>query len=282
MNICKPLTTLCAVLALLAAFPVQLFAWSGKGHAIVAELAESRLTPSTRAEVKQLLGDQSLASISDWADHVKGEFPQSYGWHFVDIPENAAGFSETRDCSRLQRNRWNTSVDHDNCVVDRIEMFAQILEDRSASHEDRLTALKWVVHLVADAHQPLHAVAEAHGGNDIELPVFGSMQCGPHPCSLHAAWDDALIWHANLRNREYVQMLDQLIGTEHLEQQAGGTPADWVNESHADARRILETRPATVDEAYYRQNIVTVNRRLALAGLRLAQLLNRALGQPRR
>ena len=232
--------------------------------------------------MKQLLGNESLASISDWADHIKGEFPQSYGWHFVEIPENAAGFSDARDCVHPQRNGWNKSVDRHNCVVDRIEMFAQVLSDRTATREARLNALKWLVHLVADAHQPLHAIAEAHGGNDIELPVFGSMECGPHPCNLHAAWDDALIWHADLRNREYIQMLDQLIRSEHLEQQAGGTPADWVNESHAEARKTLETSPAAVDDAYYRQNIGIVNRRLALAGLRLAALLNQTLGQPPR
>lgn len=271
-------TKLNLMISLMLVLPIHLLAWSGKGHALVAELAESRLTPATRAEVKRLLGDQSLASISDSADHVRGEFPQSYGWHFVDIPENAAGFSEARDCYHPQRRGWTTNVDRHNCVVDRIEIFAQVLGDRSASHEDRLNALKWVVHLVADAHQPLHAVAEAHGGNDIELPVFGSMQCGPHPCNLHGAWDDALIWHANLRNREYVQQLEQIIGSEHLDQQAGGTPTDWVNESHAEARKILESHSAAVDEAYYRQNIGIVNRRLALAGLRLAALLNQTLG----
>jgi hypothetical protein len=226
---------------LLTLLPAHLLAWSGKGHALVAELAESRLTPATRAQLKQLLGDQSLASISDWADHIKGDFPQSYGWHFVDIPENAAGFSQARDCFRPPHN-----ADHHNCVVDRIQMFAEVLANPNAPRDERRNALKWVVHLVADAHQPLHAIAEAHGGNDIELPVFGSMQCGPHPCNLHAAWDDALIWHANLRNREYVQMLDQLIRSEHLEQQAGGTPADWANESHAEARKILDSRPAAV------------------------------------
>lgn len=264
---------------MLAIVPCQLLAWSGKGHAIVAELADSRLTPATQVELRKLLGGRSLASISDWADHVKGEFPQSYGWHFVDIPENAAGFSEARDCFHPQRNYWNTNVDHHNCVVDRIEMFAQVLGNQTASREQRLEALKWVVHLVADAHQPLHAVAEEHGGNDIELPVFGSGECGPRRCNLHGVWDDALIWHARLRNGEYVQQLEQLIRTEHLEQQSGGTPADWVNESHAEAQRILEHRPAAVDEAYYRQNIGTVDRRLALAGLRLAELLNQTLGK---
>jgi hypothetical protein len=270
---------LISVAVLLALLPANLLGWSRKGHALVADLAESRLTPATKAELKQLLGDQSLASISDWADHIKGEFPQSYGWHFVDIPENAAGFSEARDCFHPQRNGWTTNLGRHNCVVDRIEMFAQVLANRNASIEERLSALKWVVHLVADAHQPLHAIAEAHGGNDIELPVFGSKQCGPHPCNLHAAWDDALIWHANLRNREYVQMLERLIRTEHLDQRAGGTPADWVNESHGEAQKILESHPAAVDELYYRQNIGIVNRRLAFAALRLAQLLNQTLGQ---
>lgn len=272
---------LICIAVLLTLLPIHLLAWSGKGHTLVAELAESCLTPATKAELKQLLGDQTLASISDWADHIKGEFPQSYGWHFVDIPENAAGFSEPRDCFHPQRSAWK-HADRHNCVVDRIEMFAQILGDRSATPEARLTALKWVVHLVADAHQPLHAIAEAHGGNDIELPVFGSRQCGSHACNLHSAWDDALIWHADLRNREYVQMLNQLIRTEHLDQQAGGRPTDWVNESHAEARKILESHPTAVDEAYYRQNIGIVNRRLALAGLRLAALLNQTLGQPQR
>jgi hypothetical protein len=275
----KKLTLMISLVLLLQP---NLLAWSGKGHALVAEVAQSRLTPASQAELKELLGDQGLASISDWADHIKGEFPQSYGWHFVDIPENAPGFSEARDCYHPQKNGWRTNADHHNCVVDRIEMFAQVLGDRSAAREARLNALKWVVHLVADAHQPLHAIAEAHGGNDIELPVFGSTQCGPHACNLHATWDDSLIWHANLRNREYVEMLNQLIRTEHLDQQAGGTPTDWVNESHAEARTILESRPAAVDEAYYRQNIGIVNRRLALAGLRLAALLNHALGQPQR
>ncbi|HKW74936.1 MAG TPA: S1/P1 nuclease [Terriglobales bacterium] len=274
----KKLTFIALLLALL---PAHLLAWSGKGHALVAELAESRLTPATRAELKQLLGGESLASISDWADHIKGQFPQTYSWHFVDIPENAAGFSEPRDCFHPQGNGWK-HADRHNCVVDRIEIFAQVLGDHSAPPEARLTALKWVVHLVADVHQPLHALAEAHGGNDIELPVFGSLQCGPHRCNLHSAWDDALIWHADLRNRQYVQILEQLIRTEHLDRQAGGTPADWANESHAEARKILDTRPAAVDEAYYRRNIGTVNRRLALAGLRLAALLNQTLGQTQR
>jgi hypothetical protein len=75
-------------------------------------------------------------------------------------------------------------------------------------------------------------------------------------------------------------MLEQLIRTEHLDQHSGGTPADWANESHAEAQKILKAHPLAIDEAYYRRNIDIVNRRLALAGLRLAALLNQTLGRP--
>jgi hypothetical protein len=54
---------------------------------------------------------------------------------------------------------------------------------------------------------------------------------------------------------------------------------DWANESHLQARRILEQKPASVDDAYYRANIDLVNEKLALAGLRLAATLNSALGK---
>ena len=74
--------------------------------------------------------------------------------------------------------------------------------------------------------------------------------------------------------------LNELIAQKHLEKQAGGTAVDWANESHLQAKRILDQKPASIDEAYYRANIEVVNEKLALAGLRLATVLNNALGKP--
>jgi hypothetical protein len=267
-------------IVLLASFiSTQLSAWGPKGHAIVADIASSRLTPTTRKNLQLLLGADSLASIASWADTVRKERDESYDWHFVDIPKDAAGFSEERDCFRPQDKHKGTQTDHHNCAVDRIEIFQKVLGDRNASRNDRLEALKWVVHFVGDLHQPLHAIEEAHGGNDIKLPVFGSRKCGDYDCNLHWTWDELLIQHAGLEEQEYVRRLNQLIEQKHLEKQAGGTPADWANESHIQARRLLDPVPSIVDEAYYQANIELVNEKLALAGLRLATLLNNTLGK---
>jgi hypothetical protein len=133
---------LIALLLLAALLPTQLPAWGPKGHAIVADLAQSRLTPSARANLQLLLGNDTLASISTWADQVRKERDESFGWHFVDIPKDAAGFSQPRDCFRPQDKHKDAATDHHNCVVDRIEMFQKILADGNASRESRLEALK--------------------------------------------------------------------------------------------------------------------------------------------
>jgi hypothetical protein len=267
-------------IVLLASFiSTQLSAWGPKGHAIVADIAASRLTPIAKQKLQSLLGPDSLASIASWADSVRKEHDESYDWHFVDIPKDAPGFSDERDCFRPQDKHKDALTDHHNCVVDRIEIFQKILGDEKASRADRLEALKWLVHFVGDLHQPLHAIDEARGGNDIKLAVFGSPKCGDYDCNLHWAWDTLLLEHTGYSEEEYVGRLNTLIAQKHLENQAGGTPVDWANESHLQARQIMEAKPAAVDDAYYQANIELVNQKLALAGLRLSTLLNNTLGK---
>lgn len=258
--------------------PVRLFAWGARGHEVIADVAYSRLTAQTRRNVRLLLGGESLAFASTWADAVRQERDETSGWHFVDIPATAEGFNEQRDCFRPQGKHKDARRDHHNCAVDRVEIFTRVLSNRGASRRKRAEALKWVVHLVGDLHQPLHAIDEADGGNDIELAVFGDTECGYYPCNLHRVWDVALLQRAGLSEREYVHRIQALIRAEGLDGKAGGTPEDWANESHAQARAILEQIPARVDQAYYNANIHLIDEKLALAGMRLGALLNRTLG----
>jgi nuclease S1 len=271
------LNKISAILLISLFVPVQLFAWGAKGHQIVGDIAASRLTPQTRKNLKLLLGHETLASISTWPDEVRKQRDESYGWHFVDIPKDAEGFKDERDCFRPQDKHKDAQTDHHNCVVDRIEIFRNVLGDGNASREQRVEALKWLVHFVGDLHQPLHAIDEARGGNDIKLSVFGSPQCGDYPCNLHWTWDNMLLEHAGLSEPDYVRREQKLIRAEQLD--AGtGSPVDWANESHLEARRIMNEKPAAVDQAYYNAHIHLLDQRLALAGLRLAELLNNTLG----
>ena len=99
------------------------------------------------------------------------------------------------------------------------------------SRDRRVEALKFLVHLVADVHQPLHAIGEARGGNDLHVSEFGSSQCGRYPCNLHFVWDIALIHHSGRSEAQYVGFLERLTSFRNLPRQAGGSPEDWANES---------------------------------------------------
>lgn len=260
---------------LLLIFPfAQVFAWGHKGHEIVGDIARAHLTDNARRNIQELLGSDDLASVANWADEVRRDRPESYGWHFVDIPKDSSGFSEARDCYQPDDKRPTSKDDHHNCVVDRITMFRQIVADPNAPQQTRVEALKYLVHFVGDIHQPMHAIAEARGGNDVHVVEFGSSQCGKYPCNLHSVWDSDLIEHTGRSEQEYVAYLQQQIPAHRWQERAGGSPEDWANESLRLARQAWVNDAGSVDEAYYKTNISTVDERLALAGLRLARILN--------
>ena len=268
-----------AVLTLLLFLSTQLFAWGPKGHQIVGDVAQSRLNEAAKHNLQSLLGDATLASIANWADEIKGKRPETFGWHFVDIPKNAGSFSQARDCYRPDEKHPSSKDDHHNCIVDRISMFKQVLGDPSAAQADRIEALKFLVHFVGDIHQPLHSVEEARGGNDVHVVEFGSPQCGKGRCNFHFVWDISLIEHTGLSEQDYVARVEQLIAARSLQTKGTGTPEDWANESYRWAQKVWLNEGGAVDEAYYQANIGIVDERLALAGLRLAAILNEVLGK---
>jgi hypothetical protein len=247
-------------------------AWGPEGHEIVANLAEVRLNQNARTGIRSLMGDTNLASISNWADEIRHDRDETYNWHFVDIPAESPGFSDDRDCFLPNNKHKDAATDHHNCVVDRIEIFEHVLGDVDASREQRTEALKFVVHFVGDIHQPFHAIGEAAGGNGVAVVEFGSRECGQHPCNLHGAWDSGLIQHTGMSTEQYVAHLEKVISEGRLN--ASGTPKDWANESHDQARSAWLQDGAQVDEAYYQNEIKVVDERLAQAGMRLATLLN--------
>jgi len=252
-------------------------AWGPEGHRVVADVAAHHLTPEAARLIRDLLGNDDLAAISTWADEIKNKRRETYSWHFVDIPWNASGFSESRDCSGPADSRVAHVQDRHSCVVDEILVFQRVLSDRNASRSERTEALKFLVHFVADIHQPMHAIGKAHGGNEIHISEFGQTECGGRPCNLHFLWDIGLIEHTHRSEPDYVAHVERLILHANLQNRATETPEDWANESFKLAHQIWLNDGESVDERYYRQNVGIFDERLALAGLRLAQLLNQAL-----
>jgi hypothetical protein len=256
---------LAVVLLLVLLFPSPAaWAWGNEGHRIIADIAWEHLQPSVQAQLRPFLGAYNLASISVWPDDIRKERPTTGPWHYVDIAPNSAGYS-AGDCPG------------GNCVVAQIDRFAKILGDPQQPFADRSEAFKFLVHFVGDLSQPMHAMADARGGNDVAVTVFGSAQCGDYPCNLHSVWDTELIAHTELPEHAYAEKLEAAIRRDHLK--AGPLdPAAWANQSLQIARQAWVSNQAHIDQAYYERYRNVVDKQLELAGLRLAAILNQQLG----
>lgn len=254
----------------------QAFGWSQEGHSIIAEIAQQRLSDAAANAVRQVLKGRSLASIASWADDIRDVRPDTYNWHFVDIPLDASSYDEARDCK--------DSVKGD-CIVHELTRLRNDL--RCMRGTQQVEALKFAVHFVGDIHQPLHTVLEARGGNDIPVTLLMhgrkscSGECKPTPVrtNFHAAWDAGLIQQTVWDWGAYVDLLEngwlktpeaKLPGVD------GGTPENWAVDTHKVAKEVWDLLPSgqPLDDAYYVKVAPILDRQLGLAGLRLARFLN--------
>lgn len=277
-----------ALLLVLSAGSATGQAWTPQGHRLVALLARNHLTPAARQNVSWLLGNASLAEVAVWADQYLEGNNQTSLWHYVNMPLDATRYDRDRACPRQpgvlaggRGDRWR------DCAVDRILYNQERLANPLLDRADRAIALKFLVHLIGDLHQPFHAMGLERGGNGIVVSAFGSTTCAnddgtPYPCNLHGVWDTALIAHRRLNDQQYREELERQIKQHGWDAVATGSPAEWAMESNALAKAALLPLQGVVDEAYYRAKIAVVDERLALGGLRLAAWLNRSLTHPPR
>jgi predicted Rossmann-fold nucleotide-binding protein len=278
-------------------------AWGPEGHALIADMAQAHLTGPAKAEVARLLaGDQpaaqSMDAVSSWADAYRADHhPETGPFHFVDIPLSAPAYDEDRDCHFDQNDN---RVPQTTCVVAKLSEQVQVLADRSQKDDARLAALKWVIHLVGDVHQPLHAENKAdRGGNDVKLSYNGDDKT-----NLHAVWDGGIIeqhygWklgpnytfdHAAVATA--ATAMDAQISADQRKAWAlrsGDLRNDviqWANESHALAPAIYLAVPmsestdwqSSYQDAFWPE----VSTQLQRASVRLASVLNSAFGQDER
>jgi hypothetical protein len=261
------LRTLALGLALSLASPCTAFAWGPDGHRIIADIAEQYLKPAAARQVRALLAIENtatLADVSNWADEISPQRPETARWHYVDIPLDAAGYDAARDCPQ------------NACVVAQIERFTGELSDARQPPRKRLEALKFLVHFVGDIHQPLHAANNNdRGGNDVKVSFDG------RDTNLHLLWDIWLLAPAvNGDDRAYAMRLAHAITPAEAEAWANGSPADWANESHDIARRIVYgalPHEGALPATYAARALPVANEQLEKAGVRLANVLNGAL-----
>jgi len=172
----------------LAALPQHAVAWGDDGHKTVALIAQHYLTATAKKQINAMLAadrdpltKHDLASEATWADkyrdsnHRKDHYEETKRWHFVDLeisgPDmNTACFGR----NPLPPGTLASNGDKMACVVDKIAQFAAELAASGTDAEERLFALKFLLHFVGDMHQPLHASDNNDaGGNNIKVTVDG-------------------------------------------------------------------------------------------------------------
>jgi hypothetical protein len=246
------------VLVLSSVVALDALAWGADAHRLIAELAERQLMPSTRAEVDRLLSLEpgaSMVSVSTWADEIRR--PVTAPLHYVNLPEDDCTYVRKRDC------------ESGGCLVEAINEQAGILKS-NASDVERLVALKFLIHLVGDVHQPLHAgLARDKGGNLFQVRAFG------RGSNLHAVWDSELI---RRRPGGLPQLMRDASDQVTTRASRAVDPGRWASESCAIGRSAgFYPEGRLVDATYQARWDGTLLVQLSLAGARLAATLNEAL-----
>jgi len=238
-------------------------AWGGSGHRIVAMIAQKHLTSKAKQKIAQILGPNvTLASVATFADDIRNSQPSTKNFHFVDIQKDETDYVPSRDCPQTAKG---------DCVIAALERFKAQLLDSHTSKAKKQFALKFIVHLVGDMHQPLHC-ADNHdrGGNDVNVRFFNRQT------NLHAAWDSSIISRVGQSDSAYANRLNQGLSDAEIAQIQQGSIIDWALQSHTLARTNAYDIPDNhkLGQEYFNTNKQVVDDQLRKGGLRLAKVLN--------
>ena len=259
-NMRRTPSQLCTALLLLAvALPAQ--GWGWLGHQVAGDITWRYLDDTARDRVQHLLGAETLAEASTWADRMRDD-PSDF-WQNVAGPYHYVTVPVGRDYREVGAPRQGDSVTA-------LTEFATVLRDRHSSGAERRLALRFALHIIQDLQQPLHVGnGRDRGGNDIAVAVHGEVS------NLHRVWDYHIPASARRDRRGWLRELEQ----RQLLRPVTSSDADpliWIAES-AKLRDTLYPPPSRVDQQYLHGHLPTVEERLALAGIRAAAWLNAVL-----
>ena len=255
------------ILTALLYLPLQSMAWGTLGHRISGQIAESYLTPRARAAVKAILGNESIAMASNWADFIKSDPDYSYlsPWHYID-------FDKQYTYPEMQAY---LAADNNMDAYTKLQFLIGELKKKNISKTNKLLYLRMLIHITEDVHQPLHiGHAEDKGGNDIKVSWFASQT------NLHSVWDSQLIDFQQLSYTEYAAAINHASPAEITEWQKSPVSM-WIFESSQIADKIY-TEVKQGDTLSYKYNfshINMLNQQLLKGGIRLAGLLNELFGK---
>jgi hypothetical protein len=301
------------VFALILFITSPALGWWCEGHEAVAYIAEKHLTPAASAAVMKLLKDypsqtprscqdttQDLMAIaSTWADDVK-RTEKTGPWHYMDIPLGLKSGDPEVYCEPIGPSA--NGADRPGCILSALRSSVNILHSEKESDEEKATALRYLIHLVGDLHQPLHTTSNNdQGGNCTPVQFFDDHKV----TNLHSMWDGMILNRDLADKKETIAQLVERLDQEYASKRAKWTKDapefdKWAWEGHLIAQKVsygdLEPKPPTekydpkpqcnverdrfgalhmsAAESYEKAAAPVVEEQLAKAGYRLAAILN--------
>ncbi|MFL3006029.1 MAG: S1/P1 nuclease [Candidatus Neomarinimicrobiota bacterium] len=230
--------------------------WGKTGHRIVGKIAETYLTKNAKTQIKKLIGHHDLSRMSNWADEIKSDpsWKIANDWHWCTIPDGEV----------YEKDK------HSGKAVEKVNEFISVLKNKKSRKEDRQIALKFLIHLIGDLHQPMHVGNGIdRGGNDIKLKWFNA------PTNLHRIWDSDLI---NLQGLSYSEYSNYLMLNENrgkIRKWQGDDVLIYIHESRDMRTQCYDFSGENLKWEYFYKHKELLEKRLLQGGVRLSGELNR-------
>jgi len=235
--------------------------WGQTGHRVIGLIAEYHLSKKAKKNIRNILQGQSLAMVSNFMDEIKSESKYDHlsPWHYCTIPDG--------------KTYEEAGTPDEGDIIYALELFINELDSKEFSIEDEAFALKCLIHLLADIHQPLHVGnGTDRGGNDTEVEYFWRKS------NLHRIWDTGIIDAQNLSYTEYTDWIHHT-DKQLIETWSQSGIIDWAYESMSYRNQVYDLPDDhIISYEYNYNNIDLVNLRLLQAGIRLARILNDIYG----
>ena len=226
---------------------------------MTCEIAERHLDCKARKAVKKLLEGKSMVYWSNWLDNASHtpEYAYTKTWHYKNIDAGVA--------------YEDAELEPKGDVVTAIHKQLEVLKDKASSTDSKRLALKMLIHLVGDLHQPMHMGHKSDlGGNQWTVLFFGKER------NLHGIWDsDVLEGGHKWSYEEWATEVD-VLNRKQRKEICRGTLDDWGRETFAVATEVYSLTPqgAKLSYDYQARWIPVIEQQLLKGGIRLAYLLN--------
>ena len=264
----RTMKNLIILFSLVIFYSPRAFSWGKTGHRIVGEIAQRNLDKKALKGIKELAGTDDLSRLSTWPDEIRSDPKMNYTapWHYVSIPTG--------------KTYWEQKRNKEGDVIEALYRFEDTLRDSKSKKEDKLDALRFLVHMLGDLHQPLHVgLAEDRGGNTIKVKWFRT------ETNLHSIWDEDLVDFEKLSFSEYANYLNHFSKDEKKDWEKGSF-IDWAKESQELRPKVYdlpeaksEKEPINLSYEYNYKVKPIIELRLKQAGLRLSYVLNKIFSQ---